>query len=219
MKVHYTSRTANIWGLTEVPNCLPSCLSAIKTSIPFLLHFHIYTLDEVKRELGNLLCLNVSNGPQHRSMCSWDPYEKYVCVYNGMAHLQPVTGGRASGTHLLSLAAAPNEMFAADTLPFPPKQGRIVDLWYEKANCVGFYLVLCKLKSQMHLVFTHLFIYLFEKKKIEILMLASSQIFICSVSVSWPSSGLHTKVLTKLRSHYKLTHCVFHKSFWMWLKM
>lgn len=165
MKVHYTSRTANIWGLTEVPNCLPSCLSAIKTSIPFLLHFHIYTLDEVKRELGNLLCLNVSNGPQHRSMCSWDPYEKYVCVYNGMAHLQPVTGGRASGTHLLSLAAAPNEMFAADTLPFPPKQGRIVDLWYEKANCVGFYLVLCKLKSQMHLVFTHLFIYLFEKKK------------------------------------------------------
>lgn len=38
MKVHYTSRAANIWGLAEVANCLPSCLSAIKASILFLLH-------------------------------------------------------------------------------------------------------------------------------------------------------------------------------------
>jgi len=50
-------------------------------------------------------------------------------------------------------------MFAADTLPFPPKQGCIVDLWYEKANCVGFYLVLCKIKDPVASVF-YTFIYL-----------------------------------------------------------
>lgn len=140
---------------TQLSPILPLCHKSIH-SIPFTLTFTYTPWMRWGGILGIYCAWMCQMGHSADPLCSWDPYEKYVCVYNGSAHLQPVIGGRASDTHLLSLAAAPNEMFAADTSPFPPKQGCIVDFWYEEANCVGFYLVLCKLMFQMHLMFTHL---------------------------------------------------------------
>lgn len=134
MKVHYTSRAANIWGLAEVANCLPSCLSAIKASILFLLHSlsHIHP-PWGEKGFGEFTVLKYVKWATAQIHCTLETPMKSMYVYiNG----QPICSLSLGGGNQARIFFR-SQLLQMKWLQLTHHHCTSV-FWYEETNCFFF---------------------------------------------------------------------------------